>query len=248
MLIPANPFSVVSSRVQTHETEMHTLIPQGVPSLIFHLSDRGGGDLNIVGPPGIDAYMASIRTFVNRRHPAQHIFQLSSDSEKKESTFKYSTADHDPAPFAWAQGKTPGAGLEIVAFPYSAVLKSRAEQTRGGVASREDARCAKRPRLAKSRDVAPMHVAYVFVMRGPCNPRHAEVGYEKSGEETAGRRTATAGGLSVVVVVDCVSCEAADHVVQVVGGWLKSHVCGIETSNAVRGCMYTRDERWQSRC
>ena len=31
----------------------------GVPSLVFHLSDRGGGGLHIVGPPGTDAYMAS---------------------------------------------------------------------------------------------------------------------------------------------------------------------------------------------
>jgi len=98
---------------------------QGVPSLIFHLSDRGGGDLNIVGPPGTDAYMASIRSFVNRRHPAQHIFEVSPSGGKIDDTdsdFSYSTSQHDPAPFAWAQAKTPGAGLEIVALPFSAVL------------------------------------------------------------------------------------------------------------------------------
>jgi hypothetical protein len=95
---------------------------QGVPSLVFHLSDRGGGDLNIVGPPGTDAYMSSIRTFVNRRHPAQHIVEVAVPSGHKQSAehgYVYSTADDDPAPFAWAQAKTPGSGLEITALPFS---------------------------------------------------------------------------------------------------------------------------------
>jgi len=93
--------------------------PQGVPSLIFHLSDRGGGDLSVVGPPGTDEYMASIRAFVNRRHPAQHIFPVSPCGEPG-GAFRYSTSDDGPAPFAWAQAKTPGAGLEIIALPFSA--------------------------------------------------------------------------------------------------------------------------------
>jgi hypothetical protein len=99
-------------------------ISQGVPSLIFHLSDRGGGDLSVVGPPGTDEYMASIRAFVNRRHPAQHIFPVSPRDKETGGAFRYSTSADDPAPFAWAQAKTPGAGLEIIALPFCASPQS----------------------------------------------------------------------------------------------------------------------------
>jgi len=96
---------------------------QGVPSLIFHLSDRGGGDLHIVGPTGTDAYMTNIRTFVNRRHPAQHVFEVAAEPNGNELDthhgYAYSTAGDDPGPFAWAQAKTPGSGLEIISLPFS---------------------------------------------------------------------------------------------------------------------------------
>lgn len=93
---------------------------QGVPSLIFHLSDRGSGDLHIVGPPGTDAYISSTRSFVNRRYPTQHIVEVtcSGNEGNAENSYTYSTATDDAAPFAWAQAKTPGSGLEMTALPF----------------------------------------------------------------------------------------------------------------------------------
>ena len=189
----------------------------GVPSLVFHLSDRGGGDLHIVGPPGTDAYMASIRAFVNRRHPTQHVVQVSHGEEDSASLFRYSTATDDPAPFAWAQQRTPGAGIEMVALPFAA----HPAESRHAAANPTCDPQAKRPRLEQSREAAQTSVAYAFVITGPSRPPPAAQGHA-DGSTAGGSGPPASACMSLVVVVECHSYAAAGSAVGAVLDWLSS--------------------------
>ena len=68
--------------------------------------------------------MVSIREIVTRSHPTRQLFTGSPRDKETGGAFGYSTSADDPAPFAWAQAKTPGAGLEIIALPFSASPQS----------------------------------------------------------------------------------------------------------------------------
>lgn len=51
-------------------TSMHPASVAGLPGLLFHLSDRGAPSLELMGPPLMTDYAASVSVFVTRAYPA----------------------------------------------------------------------------------------------------------------------------------------------------------------------------------
>lgn len=56
-------------------TQSSALCVGGLPSLLFHLSDRGAGAVNLRGPAGLAGYYSTIRPFVSRRYPEISIIE-----------------------------------------------------------------------------------------------------------------------------------------------------------------------------
>jgi ribonuclease BN (tRNA processing enzyme) len=79
----------------------------GIPSLIFHLSDRGVGDISLVGPRGLVLYHSATQNFVKRKYPAIVTHELDPETQYR------SQIDVNHAAFAWAKPIAPSSGLHI---------------------------------------------------------------------------------------------------------------------------------------
>ena len=102
----------------------------GIPSLLFHLSDRGGSALSIVGVGGVGAYVAAAQSFVCRQFPTTTIVECDDDEEvglpvvhnstlpARDAASGFSGAARDP--FAIFRSRSPGAGVTVTAIPYRA--------------------------------------------------------------------------------------------------------------------------------
>ncbi|KAJ1468544.1 hypothetical protein T484DRAFT_1920257 [Baffinella frigidus] len=157
----------------------------GLPSLLFHLSDRGGAELSVVGPAGVGEYISAIQAFVSRQYPKVSIHPVTDNED-----FEWCTEDDDPAPFAWAQHAAPGAGLSVETIPIG-IPDSR--QASGEAQTKKETQ-------AKGGDEDPKSVAYALSITGPLERRGASGSIPDTNEEKEGDKEK--GVRCVVVVVE----------------------------------------------
>ena len=172
----------------------------GLPSLIFHLSDRGGSELSVAGP-GIHSYVKAVQSFVRRDYPLVSVVECDGgiaptdpplwvhDSSRKltpshcgaaatsNGTARSSTAarpsnlqGESRDLYAAFRSRNPSSGMTICAVPYELPCRSF---TTGAAAST----AGSKRRRPQEEDPFAKKTAYRIVFEGPARqPRSGSSG------------------------------------------------------------------------
>ena len=150
----------------------------GLPSLVFHLSDGGAGELTVVGGEGLAGYVATMGTFVSRRYPVVTVEPLGTGISTRH-TLPNLDSRAAPSYAGWGGGTTGKIGVRVWAIPIDSEMGTGSVGGGGGgtcthhddVAS-APATAAKRPRSPSPPNMPePASCAcFLVAIAGPAAP------------------------------------------------------------------------------